>query len=183
MKRIKLIGLTCLFFSLLASGQTMQRSNQNVLKNGWKTLNGNSYYITYPGNWDLNTSGLMGSSFFFFSKLTSQQDKFRENVNLIIQDLNGQNISLDKYIEISVGQIKTMITNGRLLESLRLNKNGYEFQKVIYIGDQGVFKLKYEQYCWIKNGKAYILTLTCENKQFENYKVTGEKILNSFKLK
>ena len=76
-----------------------------------------------------------------------------------------------------------MITKGNLIESKRLNENGSEFQKVVYTGDQGAYKLKFEQFYWIKNGKAYVLTLTCELEQFESFKATGEKILNSFRLK
>jgi len=182
MKQAQLLGLTFLFFSLITFGQTTQRTTGKEPENGWKVLNETNYSIQYPDNWDLNKSGQMGSSFFIFSRLTSPQDKFRENVNLIIQSLQGQKINLDKYVEISEGQIKTIITNGNLIESKRLNLNGHEFQKVIYTGDQGIYKLKFEQYYWVLNGQAYILTLTCEKNQFDTYKLTGEKILNSFRL-
>jgi hypothetical protein len=40
--------------------------------------------------------------------------------------------------------------------------------------------LKFEQYYWVINEKAFVLTLTCEEDQFKNYKEVGEKILNSF---
>ncbi len=183
MKQIQLLGLTFIVISLIACGQTTQKNTGKETENGWKALNESSYSIQYPENWDLDKSGKMGMSLILLSKQSSPQDQFRDNVNLLIQDLQGQNINLDKYVEISEGQIKTMITNGNLIESKRLSENGSEFQKVIYSGDQGVYKLKFEQYYWIKNGKAYVLTLTCEIEQFETYKVTGEKILNSFRLK
>jgi hypothetical protein len=102
---------------------------------------------------------------------------------LFIQDLQGKNINLDKYVEISEGQIKTMLINGNLIESKRLSENGTEFQKIICTCEQGVYKFKLELYIWIKNAKAYVLTLNCEIDQFEKYIETGEKIMNSFKLK
>jgi hypothetical protein len=150
--------------------------------NNWKQLEQNGYSIEYPNDWDLDTSGQMGSSFIIFSKQSSTQDQFRENINLIIQNLTGYTINLDQYTEISLGQIKTMITNGNILESKRLKANGPEFQKVVYTGDQGIYKLKFEQYYWIKNNEAYVLTFTTEVDQFDSYKETGEKILNSFIL-
>jgi hypothetical protein len=183
MKQIQLLGLTFLFISLIACGQTVQKNAEKASESGWKALNESKYSIQYPETWDLDKSGQMGMSFILLSKKTSPQDQFRDNVNLLIQDLQGQKINLDKYVEISEGQIKTMVTNGNLLESKRLSENGSEFQKIIYTGDQGVYKLKFEQYFWIKDGKAYVLTLTCELEQFETYKVTSEKILNSFRLK
>lgn len=172
MKKMKLITLLMLVLTLQTFGQT----------ESWKSLKTENYSIEYPGNWELNQLGQMGTSFILLSKQETPEDQFRENVNLLIQDLSGQNIDLDKYTEISEGQIKTMITNANLLDSKRQNSNGIEFQKVIYTGDQGIFKLKYEQYYWVINKKAYVLTLTCEVDEFEKYKTIGEKILNSFKL-
>ncbi|MGE0587166.1 MAG: hypothetical protein AB7O48_01225 [Cyclobacteriaceae bacterium] len=146
----------------------------------WKTLDENGYSIQYPSDWQLNKSPQMGMSFAILSKLTSEKDQFRENVNLLIQDLSGYDLDLDKYVEISENQIKTMITDGNLILSDRLKKDGKEFQKAMYTGKQGIFKLMFEQFYWVIGSKAYVLTLTCEENQFDVYKNTGEKILESF---
>jgi hypothetical protein len=183
MGKFILIGLITTFLSLQLYSQVKSPVTHTAAQKDWKTLNEKGYSIQYPDNWELNTSGQMSTSFILFSKQTSPQDQFRENVNLIIQDLTKQNINLDKYVEISEGQVKTMITNGKLIESKRLNSNGIDFQKVIYTGDQGTYKLKFEQYYLIKKNKAYVLTLTCETRQFDAYKEIGEQILNSFILK
>ena len=179
MKRITLLVLTSLFLTSFAESQTTKSNTQN----DWKTLDENSFLIQYPIDWELNKSGQMGTSFILLTQLSSTQDKFRENVNLIIQDLTGQNIDFNKYVEISDGQIKSMGANASLLESKRLNSNGKNFQKVIYTLKQGIYNLNIEQYYWVEKGKAYVLTLTCETTEFAKYKETGEMILNSFKLK
>jgi hypothetical protein len=183
MNKMKFFGLTLLLINLFACGQTANKDSQNSNQNGWKILDQKEYTIQYPQDWELNTSGQMGTTFMILSTRSSDQDQFRENVNLIIQDISGQNINLDKYVEISEGQIKTMINNGNIIESKRLNANGLNFQKEIYTGKQGIYNLKIEQYYWVERQKAYILTLTCEVNEFEKFKDTGEKILNSFKLK
>ncbi|MBC7861746.1 MAG: hypothetical protein IAF38_02155 [Bacteroidia bacterium] len=151
-------------------------------KNDWKTLAKANYSIQYPSAWELNESGQGGSSFILFSALEPGQDKFRENVNLLIQDLTGQNIDINKYTEISESQIKTKATNGKLIESKRI-KTGKEYHKIIYTADQGTLHLKFEMYYWVIANKAYLLTFTSEQTKFESFKATGEKILNSFKLK
>ena len=104
-------------------------------------------------------------------------------MNLMIQDLAGNNVDLKQFVEISENQIKTMITDAYIISSDRIKKNGVEYQKLIYTGVQGVYSLKFEQYYWVKDGKAYILTLTCEEDEYDNYKVVGEKMMNSFKIK
>jgi len=148
----------------------------------WKTLKENNYEIQYPANWQLNQSGAMSTSFLFLSPLSSAEDQFQENVNLLIQDLSAHNLDLDAYSKLSTGQIETMMPGGKLISSERLKKNGQEFQKVVYLGTQGDFNLKFEQFYWVINNKAYVLTLTCEANQFDVYKQTGEKILTSFHL-
>jgi hypothetical protein len=157
-------------------------SQPKLDKKDWLTISENSYSVKYPGNWDIDRSGQMDTSFIIFAKQSSVEDKFRENVNLLIQNLSGLNIDLDKYVEISEGQIKTLITNGHILESKRLNAEGVPFHKEIYSGDQGTFKLKFEQYYWVKDEKAYVITFTTEINQFDSYKEIGEEILKSFKL-
>ena len=180
MKTIKLIGTLVLAINMIACGQT--KENKSNIIEGWKSISENNYSISYPENWELNKSGQMGSSFILLSPLLSEKDQFRENVNLIIQDLRGYNLDLDKYVEISEDQIKTVITNGEILESNRTTVDDLSYQKVIYTGKQGIFNLKFEQYFWVVEDQAYILTMTSEESQFDNYQETGEKILNSFKL-
>lgn len=183
MKKNELIGLMVLLISLVACNQTTQKNINTNIPRDWKVLNETDYLVQYPDSFEVNTSGRMGMNFILLSKKISQQDLFRENINLMIQDLSGLSIDLDKYVEISEGQIKTMITNGNIIESKRIKDDDSEFQKIVYTGVQGQFNLKFEQYYRILKGKAYILTLTCEMSQFDKYNTVGEKIMSSFKLK
>lgn len=181
MKPFKFLAIPLLFLSLVVFGQGSV--TKLISDQGWKLLDETDYSIEYPDNWELNNDKSRGINFYILSPQTSTADLFRENVNLIEQDLAGRSIDLDQYVEISESQIKKLISNSNLIESKRLNKNGSDYQRVIYTGDQGSYKLKFEQYYWVKNGKAYVLTLTCEITQFKEYQELGEKILNSFVLK
>ncbi len=187
MKKLHLLGYFALMLAFVACGQSSQKETKTevntAIQKNWKSLDESDYSIQYPDTFEIDKSGQMGMSFILLSKQTSQQDLFRENVNLLIQDLRGQNINLDKYVEISESQIKTMITEGNLLESKRLTDKNKEFQRVIYTGKQGQFEFKWLQFFWVENKKAYILTFTCELNQFENYVSVGEEIMKSFVIK
>ncbi|PRY85882.1 PsbP-related protein [Mongoliibacter ruber] len=172
MNRLLIWGAIFLTSNLSLFGQTKD----------WNTIEKDNYSINYPKDWELNESGQMGTSFILFSPLTSEKDQFKENVNLLVQDLTGHNLDLDEYVKISEGQIKTMITNGKIIESKRVTNQSLNYHKVIFSGKQGDFNLKFEQNYWVVGDKAFVLTLTCEETQFDNYKLKGEKILNSFKL-
>jgi hypothetical protein len=175
---------TLLLFTFIACGQTKESNDKaKEAKPNWKTLDGIDYSIQYQADWELNKSGQMGTTFILFSPLETSQDKFRDNVNLLIQDLSGHNLDLNKYAKISEGQVKTMITNSTLIESKRIKTGSVEYHRMIYTGDQGMFHLKFEQFYWVKNEKAYVLTLTCEQDKFSDFKEVGEAILNSFSFK
>ena len=139
--------------------------------------------LTLPSDWELNESGVMGTKMVVFSQLESDEDKFRENVNLMIQDLSGYNLDLQSYAKLSEDQVKQMITNSKMIESKKITVNGEQMYKLLYDGDQGVFHLRFEQYFCIKNNHAYLLTFTCEQDKYNLFKEAGEKILNSLKVK
>lgn len=162
------------------------QTSQNSLTpaaSAWKSIEEPAYSIQYPDSWDLDRSGTMGLSFMILSKQTSAQDLFRENVNLLIQDLAGQNINLDQFVDLSLSQVKTMLTNGNVLESKRITNKNIPFQQLLYVGEINQQQLKFKQYYWIHHGKAWVLTLTCATDQYDSYRETAEKIMDSFKLK
>jgi hypothetical protein len=172
-----------IFFSIQPCAQTLTNLTNTDTISEWKTLFQSNYSIEYPSTWELNKSGQMGTSFILFSPLDSEKDTFKENVNLIIQDLGKEKIDLNTFTEISEGQIKTLVTNSDLIESKRVKNSNYEFHKIIYTGDQGIFQLKFEQYYWVIDSKAYVLTFTSEKEKFATSSKTGEKIMNSFRFK
>lgn len=159
------------------------QKNPEVGTDEWKILDESNFVVHHPSSWELNQSGQQGTTFIALSPLESTDDKFRENVNLIVQDLSGHNLGLDEYTVISTDQILHMIPNSSILENKRMSSAGNEFQKVIYTGEPGTYKLKFEQYYFVVDKQAFVLTLTCEQDKFDQFKEVGERILNSFRLK
>lgn len=182
MKHLKLIGLILSMIWIYSCNQSAVKNESIEAPEGWNLLHENGYSLHYPQDWTLDQSGQSGTSFIVLSQPSSPDDLFRENVNLLIQDLNGLNMDLDKYTQISLDQINMMLTNGNIIENVRRKADGSVFQKVVYTGDQGVFKIYCEQFYWVKDKKAYVLTLTCETDQLDSYKEIGEQILKSFKF-
>ena len=173
MKKIQFIALIVLLVSFAAFGQP---------GDGWVKESMKTYSIAHPNDWQFDTSGQLGTKFIILSPVTSGTDQFRENVNLFVQDLTAKGIDLDKFVKITEEQIATFMTDGKILLSKRMKGGDFEYHKMIYTGKQGKFNLKFEQYYLIVGEKAYVLTLTCEVSQFDNYQKTGEKILDSFKF-
>jgi hypothetical protein len=171
----KLFSLLLIFLPIAAISQVGEG-------NETKTLSTAKFSISYPATWELNESGQMGTTLILLSPRESPSDKFSDNVNLIVQDLTGYNLDLDGYTKISEEQIKTLITNSKVMENKKIAAP-VEHQKLVYTGDQGAFKLKFEQYYFVVGNSAYVLTFTAEQSNFDQLQTLGEAVLNSFSIK
>src|SRR3989344_4524634 len=156
---------------LLASCDSM--TEKTVPKDEWSTIETEDYSLQHPKEWKQQSQQQIGIEFSLMTARTSPKDEFKENINLVVE----------KYNAISEEQIMEGMENAKLISSERSNKHGETAQQIIYTASYGKRKLKFEQYYWIKNDKAFVLTMTCEADQFDEYKEVGEEILESFRLK
>lgn len=169
------ISLFCLFNCCVACAQ-------NDLSN-WETFNGDEYTINYPENWDINDSGYMGTDFIIISPLTGQFDDFRENINLIKVETQGNYSSLEQFVEINISSILALVNNSKIIESVQLSKNKQPYHKLRYTFSDNSLNLSVIQYYWLIDDIGYILSFTSKEETFEEYKIIGYGILDSFKIK
>lgn len=172
-----------LLLSSLSFAQMIMKKEKMEIPNNWVLVDDPSYSLYYPDSFDLDKTGRMGLDVILLSRPTSKNDLFRDNINLMIQNLENTGIDLKQYVEISENQIKTVISEAHILESKRLTNNNKTFHRIVYTGKQEPYSLKWLQYYWVEKNKAYVLTLTCEVDQYDHYVKVGEKIINTFKLK
>ncbi|MEE9349779.1 MAG: hypothetical protein V3U80_07000 [Flavobacteriaceae bacterium] len=145
------------------------------------SLEKNNFHINYPKNWNLNEN--QGVELLLFSKLTDEKDQFKENINLIIQDLSGHNITnLDDFVALSEKQILTMLKDVVITSSERVVEKDTNFQKVKYSGKMKNFNLTFIQYYWYIDSKAYVLTFTSETSQYNRFEKVAKQIMDSFKI-
>jgi hypothetical protein len=171
-----------LLFTLAACGQLNKSTKKSKIPN-WKTLDHKEYSIQYPPDWGVNQTGMMNTEFYLISPPDDKNDMFRENVSFAIQDLTGYGVDLGMYVEMSEAQIPSLLSNSKIIESTRVTTEKPEFHKIIYSGEYENKDMVFEQYYWVVNQKAYLLTLTCAYDKFIAYKATGEKIFNSLIVK
>jgi hypothetical protein len=130
----------------------------------------------------VDTSKAYGAEVFVFSPLENEDDKFRENLNVLIQDLAGLNVDLESFKQLTETQIETLATDGKIIESSIVRSGKGEFYRITYSMTQGIFNLMITSVCFINNDKAYVVTFSAETGQYDHYKMTGQQILDSFTL-
>lgn len=186
MVRIRTFLTLILALHILACNETNYRSSEESYTEAgtdWLSLRTDQFEIEYPNDWKLDQSGQMGTRFFLYSPVVDEDDPFTENVNLVIQDLRGYDMDLDQFVEVSLDQINTLATDGKILSSDRKKQGSQEFHQLIYTAKQGIFALKFEQRYWVIGEEAFVLTFTSEEEEFEPFQDTAEKIFSSFTLK
>jgi hypothetical protein len=140
------------------------------------------FKFQHPESWQVDTSKAWGAEVFVFSPLENEEDKFRENLNVLIQDLAGLNIDLEGYKQLTEEQIAMLATDGKIIESSIKTSDKGEFLRITYSMTQGIFNLMITSVCFIHNDKAYLVTFSAEADQLDHYKLTSEQILDSFTL-
>ena len=112
-----------------------------------------TYKITYPAAWTLDTSGRYNTDFLLFMNSGSE---FRENVNLIIGNFDG---GIDELAAAERRDVRTDSNDAVVLES-RVDRSGpYPYFEMLWTGIYGRrLKFKYRAYLW--KGKRYGFTYT-----------------------
>lgn len=140
------------------------------------------YTIQFPESWRLDTSGQMNTEFILFSPISNNKDDFSENINVLIQDLSEYNMTFEDYIETSLNQVNTLVPSSKIYEKGKVTKGGIPYYKMVYSGYVAERMLKFKQYFYVIDQKAYVLTFTATTESFDEYVDLGTNILDSFKF-
>ena len=169
--------LTALLFVLNSTNAVAQVSDD------WQEYQHNNVFLMAPADWTMDTSGMMGSTFIFMSPLENETDSFRENLNLVVQDVSQYNLTLEDYVKLTESQLKNMITDLDMKKSGIAEANGLKYGYVEYTSTQGVYNLDMIQHFYIIDGIAYIVTATTQVGSIEIHRKNLRKMLSSVSIK
>ena len=150
-----------------------------------KVFESESYQTSYPINW---TKQQKQSAVFFLSPKENEKDLFQENVNVIIQDLSSQPMTLEDYTNLTKNQI-TQALGSSAIESVKdINFAGQQAKEMVYTMPKNPIQgrnqnLKLRQIWFIKGNNAYLLTYTAQSSEYDKFLETAKAIFDSFKLK
>ena len=167
--------ITLLLFVLLTQWVGAQSTN---------TLDKEEFSIVYPTTYQLDESKSMGTTFILYSAadITKEED-FRENINLIMQEVNPAEMDLQAIIQSTEASIAKLLGNSKIISSSVKNNQNGEYYELVYSGDMGQLHLQWLQSLYYKNGTLYILTFTTEASSYAEFEKEGKEILNSFRIK
>lgn len=174
-----------LLWSAAALAQPVASKPAITIPTKWATIKDTTYTMRFPETWTPDQSGMFGSRFFLFSPLDSLNDKFRENFNLVLNNMSAHpEVTLEYLADGAKQQVESMINDVKVHEFRIVNVDGggkyYLFE---YSGKQGAFDLHWRQMYVLGNNNFYVLTFTAEEQQYARYLPVAERIFASFALK
>jgi hypothetical protein len=156
-------------------------SNQSTA--GFKTYTdaANGFTIKYPPDWE-EQQGPEGAAVTFLSPREDAADKFRENINVLIQSLPDPDMSLQEYTDLSTTQGPQLIEGFKVLDQDEISLSGHAATRVHYSGGISGNDFEWEAVWLVEGGKAYVITFTASPDRFSDYLERAQAALNSFQL-
>lgn len=168
-----LLTLTFLFFCHFSFCQKLNSDSLIIYSH-------DNYKIQYPSTWRIDTTKDSNVEFVIYSPREYVDDKFSENVNLMIQDFKGQNIDLDKYAALSEKAIKNNAVGLTGFTSKKSTQNQTEFYELEFEMTFNSLRLHTVQYYFVENEKAIAITYSSEINKPKEMTTIGHGILKSF---
>ena len=137
--------------------------------------------IAFPKGYEFTENMPGGAKFGLLSPLTSEKDTFRDNVNLLIQEI-GQDIDIAEGLEPMKQQMSKYITNYVGIDAKVMDIPAGKAIRMEYLGNMGVMKIHWVQYMVSKNKKLYILSCTSEQHTYNQYEKDFANIAKSLTL-
>ncbi|CAM1362363.1 hypothetical protein TPENAI_20401 [Tenacibaculum litopenaei] len=147
-------------------------------KENFMYLEKEDFIVSYPVSLSLTEEGDEGTVFVLRTSKEDENDSFVENINLVTVNIGNLNFdSLTSKAIIDIDKIADII------ENRRIKMKGSECLRVIFqLSEQGK-RIKVIQHFYVKEEKAYVLTFTSEERNFNKFFDKANSVLMSFRLK
>ena len=134
--------------------------------------------LDYPSNW--KPVEQEQTIVAFISPQKNLDDVFKENVNLVMNDLSLQNTTLEEYSGLLETQLKQIYPDMEIVEYGSTILSNNRAQKIVYTVTVGTNSLKVLQIFTIKDQLLYVLTFTAEKSSYAEYLGSVQKMIDSF---
>lgn len=172
LKTSKIIALLCLVIIAFASAGAEAKG---------KIFTGSGYTIDFPSNWEIR-KGTGGIDVYALSPLDGVQDKFQENINIVLENV-PQGISNKEYVDLSIDNAKKGLTGFNVVSRKKTTIGGMPAEQMVYEHTYKGTKISAGQAIVIHKSKAYVITLSTMTQTYGVYAPYFEAALKTLKFR
>lgn len=141
------------------------------------------FALKYPANWSF-AENMGGAAAVFYSPKENALDIFRENVNVVVQDISHNPMDLKKYTETAITQMQAVFgTNLEILDSSPTTIDGREGHQFGFLGKGPEGNVQYMCRWTIVGTSAYQITYTATESGYPKFLKQAERMMKSFKIR
>ena len=138
--------------------------------------------MKYPKTWIKQEIGTFGDVAKFLSPLKSGSNTFPAQVTIEMENLK-QPILLAEYTNSKVNEITQYLTNARIHVSRSTTLANQPAHEVVYSGKQEQYNVKRRAVWLLKTNRAYIITYTADESQYDDFLKTVQEMINSLEIR
>ncbi len=138
-----------------------------------------NFKMKYPATW---STGAEQGMLIFKTAKDGAEDKFQENVNVIIQDLSAQPMTLNEFTKLSLDQYGDMGETVQIITVEDTKLAGSPTKKAVVKMNYYGMPLKLKQLWFIKDNKAYLLTYTALETTYNAFEDKATQLIMSFEF-
>jgi len=139
------------------------------------------FEIKFPNKWETKEN-YFGSIVSSLSAAQSVTDTFRENVNVVNEELPNESLSLAVYTDASLKNIENLVNNFSLISKEETTVGNRKAMVITYTGKQGTYDLKFRQTLIVNKKMAYVISYVGAIKDFDTFLPEAQNIADSFKV-
>ena len=141
------------------------------------------FALKYPAGWSF-AENKNGAATIFYSPKESALDIFQENVNIVVQDISQNPLTLQKYTEIAIDQMQAVFgINLEIVDSSPTFIDGHPGHQFAFIGKGPEGNLQYLCRWTLIETTAYQITYTAIASGYERHLAEAERIMGSFRIR
>ncbi len=139
-----------------------------------------NFSIKYPSDWQM-VKPEQGAVVVFLSPKENDLDTFQANVNVVVQDLSAQSMTLEQYAKLALDQLTGTFKDVDVVENAPTTVGKLSGHKLVYAA-QGESPLKIMTVMVLQDDVAYSIFFTSEFNKFDQYVAQINDVVNSFRL-
>ncbi len=136
----------------------------------------NRFSLNPPSGWTVDSSGVYGTAVVFYGPTDTG---FRVNMNVIVESTS---LTLSAYVSASKSQLSASLTNYNLVSEGPTTLGGIDAYELVGTFTQGSFNIKNKQDFLVQNQKAYVITSTALQSNYDTYQPVFDESVQTFKL-
>ncbi len=137
--------------------------------------------IRYPAGWEKQELKQYEENLMLVVMFLSPdaQNGLRENINLVLEDMPDQDMTLDQYTALGLQKEEEIFDDFRLLSNVRTLLAGKTAQEVSFSASTNGFDMTFRQLWFFHKGKVHVWTFADESSGFAAHVPTFEAMMES----